>query len=125
MTPPAPAPANIDDYIARFPPNVREILENLRAVIRQAAPDAQEAINYGMPTFKLNGNLVHFAAYARHIGFYPSPSAIEQFQSELSRYKFAKGSVQFPLDQPIPYDLVRRVVIFRVQEQGKPKSNST
>ena len=109
-------PQNIDEYIARFPADVQEKLTKLRATIRGAAPDAEEKISYQMPTFTLAGNLVHFAAYKNHIGFYPTPSGIEKFKSELSVYKGAKGSVQFPLDQPIPYDLVREIVIFRVQE---------
>jgi uncharacterized protein YdhG (YjbR/CyaY superfamily) len=106
----------IDEYIAAFPPKVRAILKRVRATIRRAAPQAQEAISYQMPTFRLNGNLVHFAAFEKHIGFYPSPSGIEKFQRELSGYKWAKGSVQFPLDRPIPYDLIRKITRFRVQE---------
>lgn len=107
---------NIDDYIVTFPENVREILEKMRKVIKDAAPEAQEAISYGMPTFKLNGNLVHFAAYKKHIGFYPTSSGIAAFKDEISQYKYAKGSVQFPLDKSIPYDLVRKIVVFRVKE---------
>lgn len=107
---------NIDEYIAQFPEEVQEILEKIRATIRAAAPDAEETINYQMPTFKLYGNLVHFAAYKHHIGFYPAPSGIAAFQKELSAYKGAKGSVQFPLNQPIPYDLIRDITLFRVQE---------
>ena len=109
-------PQNIDEYIARFPADVQEKLTKLRATIRAAAPDAGEKISYQMPTFTLAGNLVHFAAYKNHIGFYPAPSGIEKFQKELAVYKGAKGSVQFSLDQPIPYDLVREIVAFRVQE---------
>lgn len=108
-----------DEYIAQFPPDVREILQNLRAVIKEAAPEATEKISYQMPTFYLNGNLVHFAAYARHIGFYPAPSGIEAFKEELSPYKGAKGSVQFPLDKPLPIDLIGRIVRFRVSENIK------
>lgn len=108
---------NIDAYIAGFPPAVQDILQKIRATIRAAAPEAGEAMNYQMPTFKLRGNLVHFAAYERHIGFYPAPSGIEAFREELAGYKWAKGSVQFPLNQPIPYDLIRRIVLFRVAEQ--------
>ena len=89
--------------------------------IREAAPEAREAISYRMPTFKLNGNLVHFAAFKNHIGFYPTPSGIEQFKKELSLYKWAKGSVQFPLDKPIPFDLVKKIVIFRVKENLQKK----
>lgn len=107
---------SIDEYIASFPPNVQEKLEQMRTTIRAAAPDAVEKISYQMPTFALKGNLVHFAAYENHIGFYPTPSGIEQFKDELAVYKSAKGSVQFPLDQPLPLDLVRRIVEFRVAE---------
>jgi uncharacterized protein YdhG (YjbR/CyaY superfamily) len=107
---------NIDEYIAIFPKNVRDILEELRKVIRESAPEAEETISYGMPTFKLNGNLVHFAAYKNHIGFYPTPSAIVAFKKELSSYKQAKGSVQFPINEPIPFDIVKKIVEFRVKE---------
>jgi uncharacterized protein YdhG (YjbR/CyaY superfamily) len=106
----------IDEYIAGFPPDVQEKLRKLRATIREAAPDAEETISYQMPTFALHGNLVHFAAFKNHIGFYPTPSGIEAFKNELAVYKGAKGSVQFPLDKPIPYDLVSRIVAFRVKE---------
>ncbi|MCB9431339.1 MAG: DUF1801 domain-containing protein [Ardenticatenaceae bacterium] len=106
----------IDDYIADFPPAVQEILQTIRATVREAAPEATEAISYQMPTFKLHGNLVHFAGYKNHIGFYPVPTGIEAFKEELSVYKQGKGSVQFPLDQPMPYDLIRRIVAFRVAE---------
>lgn len=112
----ASAPTTIDEYIAGFPPDVQEILQKIRAVIREAAPGAQETIKYRMPTFTLQGNLVHFAAFKKHIGFYPVPSGIEKFKDELARYVGGKGSVQFPLSQPIPYDLIRRIVQFRVQE---------
>jgi uncharacterized protein YdhG (YjbR/CyaY superfamily) len=110
------APTTIDAYIAGFPKDVREILENIRTIIQEAAPEAKEAIRYGIPTFTLEGNLVHFAGYKKHIGFYPAPSGIEHFREELAGYKSAKGSVQFPLDQPMPYDLIRRIVRFRVEE---------
>lgn len=117
------APRNIDEYIAGFPENVRELLEKLRATIRDAAPDAEEAIKYRMPTFTLKGNLVHFAAFKNHIGFYPAPRGIEEFKEELSAYKGAKGSVQFPLGEPIPFDLVSRIVKFRVRNQlERPRS---
>lgn len=106
----------IDEYILLFSPNVQEILRNIRKVIQEEAPDATEKISYQMPTFVLHGNLVHFAAHTNHIGFYPTPSGIETFQNELSIYKSAKGSVQFPLDKPIPYDLIREIVKFRVKE---------
>jgi uncharacterized protein YdhG (YjbR/CyaY superfamily) len=106
----------IDEYIKKFPEDVQNILENMRKTIHDAAPDAEETISYQIPTFKLNGNLVHFAAYKNHIGFYPAPSGIEAYKKELSMYKGAKGSVQFPIDKPVPYDLVRKIVLFRVQE---------
>jgi uncharacterized protein YdhG (YjbR/CyaY superfamily) len=105
---------DIDDYIAGFPTEVQKLLEEVRAIIQKAAPDAEEAIKYAMPTFVLHGNLVHFAAYQHHIGFYPAPMGIEEFKEELSGYVGGKGSVQFPLDQPIPYDLIRRIVEYRV-----------
>jgi uncharacterized protein YdhG (YjbR/CyaY superfamily) len=107
---------DIDEYIARFPLGVREILEKIRLTIRKAAPDAQEKISYQIPTFTLHGNLVHFAAFKNHIGFYPGPSGIENFKDELSMYAGAKGSVQFPLDRPIPFSLVGKIVKFRVKE---------
>lgn len=106
----------IDVYIAGFPKDVQAILNKVRATIREAAPEAQETINYQIPTFTLQGNLVHFAGYKKHIGFYPAPSGITAFEDELTGYKKAKGSVQFPLDQPVPYDLIRRITLFRVAE---------
>jgi uncharacterized protein YdhG (YjbR/CyaY superfamily) len=109
-------PKDIDDYIARFPRDVREILENIRLTIKTAAPAAEETISYQMPTFALKGNLVHFAVWKKHIGFYPTPSGTEKFKKELSVYKGAKGSVQFPLDEPIPYALIGKIVQFRVKE---------
>jgi uncharacterized protein YdhG (YjbR/CyaY superfamily) len=115
MTP--PGIKTIDEYIRTFPPEVREILEKMRETIHETAPEAEEAIRYGIPTFRLNdGNLVHFAAFEHHIGFYPTPSAIKAFREELSPYKHAKGSIQFPIDRPIPYDLVRKIVEYRVKE---------
>lgn len=111
-------PANIDEYIAGFPVESQRILEQVRNTIRLAAPDAEEAISYGIPTFKLRKvNLVHFAGFQNHIGFYPAPVGMESFKAELAPYKTGKGSVQFPLDQPIPFDLITRIVTFRVQEQ--------
>jgi len=109
-------PTTIDEYIAGFPPDIQEKLNKLRATIRAAAPEAGEKISYQMPTFTLHGNLVHFAAFKNHIGFYPTPSGIEQFDKALSSYKRSKGAVQFPLDQPIPYEVVSRIVKFRLQE---------
>ncbi len=108
--------ANIDEYIADYPENVQEILQKIRTTIHEAAPGAEETINYGIPTFKLKGNLVHFAAYKKHIGFYPAPSGIEKFKDELAGYKQAKGSVQLPLDQEIPYNLISKIVRFRAEE---------
>lgn len=107
---------SIDEYIDSFPPDVRQILQELRQTIKEAAPQAQETISYRMPTFTLHGNLVHFAAFSKHIGFYPTPSGIEAFNEELSRYKRAKGSVQFPMDEPLPLSLIRRIVEYRVRE---------
>ncbi len=109
--------ASIDDYIAGFPPGTQRALEEVRALIRSLAPDATETISYAIPTFDLNGrHLVHFAGFARHIGFYPIPSGIEAFKDELAAYKQGRGSVQFPLDKPMPMDLIRRIVEFRVIE---------
>jgi uncharacterized protein YdhG (YjbR/CyaY superfamily) len=110
------APKNIDEYIAGFPSNVQEILEKIRMTIRKAAPDAEETIKYQIPTFTLKGNLVHFAAYKKHIGFYPAPRGIEKFKNELSVYEGGKGTVQFPLDKPIPLALISKIVKFRVKE---------
>ena len=107
---------NIDDYIASFPHETQLILEKLRLTIRKAAPDAKETINYGIPTFTLNGNLVHFAAFRNHVGFYPTSSGIEAFKKELSVYEGAKGSVKFPISELLPFDLVRKIVEFRVKE---------
>ncbi len=109
----------IDEYIATFPEEIQNILEKTRQVIREAAPGAEETLNYRMPTFKLNGrNLVHFAAYRNHIGFYPTPSGITAFEKELSSFKRSKGAVQFPLGQPIPFELVRKIVDFRFREES-------
>jgi uncharacterized protein YdhG (YjbR/CyaY superfamily) len=114
----SPATAkSIDDYIAGFPPETQMALTQLRALIRELAPDATETISYAIPTFDLNGrHLVHFAGYAKHIGFYPIPSGIEAFREELAPYKQGRGSVQFPLDKPMPMDLIRRIVEFRIAE---------
>jgi uncharacterized protein YdhG (YjbR/CyaY superfamily) len=120
-------PTTIDEYIAQYPEDVQQILNHIRAVIREAAPQASEKISYQMPTFYLNGNLIHFAAFKNHIGLYPTPSGIDGFKEELSAYKEGKGSVQFPLDQPMPYDLIRRIVLFRVTEnlkKSRPKKIS-
>ncbi len=107
---------SIDEYIAAFPEEIRARLEEVRAAIRDAAPEAAERISYQMPTFALHGNLVHFAAHRNHIGFYPAPSGIEAFKDELSGYETSKGAVQFPLSEPIPLDLISRIVRFRVNE---------
>lgn len=109
-------PKNIDEYIEGFPSEVQEILEQIRMTIRRAAPDAEETISYQMPTFTLKGNLVHFAAFKRHIGFYPTSTGIEEFKDELSAYEGGKGSVRFPLGHPIPFDLISEIVRFRVRE---------
>ena len=106
----------MDEYIANYPPEVQEILQKLRSVIHAAAPDAQETISYAIPTFTLHGNLVHFAAFKNHISFFPTSSGVEKFAAELTGYKTSKGTIQFPLGQPIPYDLVTRIVLFRVEE---------
>jgi len=109
-------PTSIDEYIAFAPKDVQQKLHELRAVIKAEAPDAEERIAYQMPTFSQNGNLVHFAAFKNHIGFYPAPSGIENFQDDLARYKSSKGAVQFPLDEDIPMGLIREIVRFRVKE---------
>lgn len=112
---------SIDEYIATFPAEIQKILQEFRAVVHETAPQAAEKISYQMPTFALNGNLVHFAAFKKHIGFYPTPSGTEAFQQELSAYKTAKGSIQFPLDQPMPWELIRKIVAFRVAENLRKK----
>lgn len=109
----------IDEYIKDFPKEVQKILNAIRRTINQAAPNAAEAIKYGIPTFVLNGNLVHFGAFKNHIGFYPAPTGIEKFEKELSVYKQGKGSVQFPLDQPMPLDLITKIVEFRVKQNAE------
>ncbi|MEK6478535.1 DUF1801 domain-containing protein [Catalinimonas sp. 4WD22] len=110
-------PETIDEYIADFPQEVKEILEKVRMTIHKAAPEAEEAISYQIPTFKMNGkNLVHFSAYKNHIGFYPGASGIEAFKRKLRDYKSAKGSVQFPLSRALPYDLISEIVAYRLKE---------
>jgi uncharacterized protein YdhG (YjbR/CyaY superfamily) len=111
-----PMPRDIDEYIAGFPEHIQEILEKIRRTIIEAAPDTEEKISYRIPTFTLKGNLIHFAAFKNHIGLYPTPRGIEEFKEELSGYEGGKGTVRFPLDQPIPFDLIRRIVEFRVKE---------
>lgn len=108
--------ANVDEYIESFPRETASMLQQLRETIKAAAPSADEVISYAMPAYKLNGMLVYFAGYAKHIGFYPGAGGIAAFKKELSAYKGAKGSVQFPLDQPLPLKLVERIVKFRVKE---------
>ena len=119
---------SIDEYISNFPPEIQELLKMLRKVIKDSAPDATETISYQMPTFVLHGNLVHFAAYKNHIGFYPTPNGINAFKQELSGYKTSKGAVQFPIGKSIPYGLISKIVKFRVSEnkskaEGKIKKN--
>ena len=111
----------IDEYISMFPENVQNNLEKLRQTIKESAPGAEEAISYRIPTFKLNGNLVHFAAFKNHIAFFPTSSAREAFKKELSQYKGGKGTIQFPFDEPIPFDLVKRIVKYRVKENLNKK----
>ena len=106
----------VDDYINSFPQDVQALLRQMRSTIKAAAPGAEEVISYAMPTYKLHGNLVHFAAFKSHIGFYPVPSGIEAFKEELAPYKSAKGSAQFPLAEPLPLQLVERIVKYRVRE---------
>jgi len=112
-------PQTIDDYISGFPPVIRNKLTEMRSTIRKAAPDASEKISYQMPTYYLFGNLVHFAAHLNHIGFYPAPSAIEAFKKKLSDYQTSKGAIQFPLEKPLPLDLISDITVFRVQENLK------
>ena len=113
----------IDEYIATFPADDQQLLQQMRQIIHEAAPDAVEAISYQMPTFKLHGNLVHFAAFKNHIGFYPAPSGIEAFEEELAPYIAGKGTLQFPKDEPLPRDLITRVVQHRVQEKLAKQKN--
>lgn len=108
---------DIDDYVGRYPKDVQRLLNQMRSTIKKAAPQATEKISYGVPTFALDGNLVHFAVFKNHIGFYPTPSAITAFTKELSSYRCSKGGVQFPLDELLPLTLVSRMVKFRVKEK--------
>lgn len=108
--------STIDEYISQLPESVQALMQQVRNTIREAAPDAQETIKYGMPTFTYHGNLVYFAAFKNHIGFYATPTGHDAFKDELAGYKQGKGSVQFPLDKPLPLDLIRRIVQFRVQQ---------
>lgn len=113
---------SIDEYILLFPENIQKKMVELRAIIREQAPQAQEKISWRMPTFYLNGNLVHFAAHSKHIGFYPGASGIETFESEFTNYKHSKGAVQFPIDEPLPVELIKRIVKFRVEENLNQKT---
>jgi uncharacterized protein YdhG (YjbR/CyaY superfamily) len=114
--------ASVDDYIAAFPEATQILLEEIRSVIRKAAPDAQECISYGMPAFRCNGPLVYFAGYKAHIGFYPTASGIKNFTKEISAYKSSKGAVQFPIDAPLPAKLITQIVMFRVKENKEKAS---
>jgi len=114
----------VDEYIKSFPADIQAILEKMRRVIKEAAPRAAEVISYQMPAFKQNGVLVYFAAQKNHIGFYPTSSGIEAFKAELGPYKWSKGAVQFPLGKPVPYDLVKRMAMFRVKEDAKKRLSS-
>lgn len=113
--------SSVDEYIASFPPEIQERLQTIRSTIRGLAPEAQEVISYGMPTYKLNGTLAHYAAFQSHIGFYPTPVGLEQFQQQLEGYKTGKGSVQFPHNQPLPLDLITNIVLFRIQDNLEKK----
>ena len=110
------SPKTIDEYMADFPAQAQAVMQRMRDLIHEIAPEATEKISYGIPTFVLGQNLVHFAAYEHHIGFYPASSGIAHFEEELKEYETSKGTVRFPLDKPIPYDLVRRITEFRVAE---------
>ncbi len=111
---------DVEDYIQSFPEGVQVLLQQVRKTVKEAAPEAEEGISYGMPAYKTNGKpLVYFSAYKQHIGFYATPHGHEEFAAELSKYKQGKGSVQFPLDKPIPFDLIRRITKFRVYENDE------
>lgn len=120
---PRPTAASIDDYIAGFPLETQQVLEEVRELVKSISPDATETISYAIPTFDLHGkHLVHFAGYEHHVGLYPAPSGMVEFQADLAPYKQGKGSVQFPLDKPLPTDLIRRIVEFRVEENTRQKT---
>ena len=118
-------PKDIDEYIAGFPKDIQKILSKIRSTIRRAAPKAEEAISYQIPTFRLNGNLIHFAAYKNHIGLYPAPRAVEKFKKELERYGSSKATIKFPLDAPVPYNLITKIVKFRVEQNSEKAGNKT
>lgn len=109
----------IDEYIAQYPKEVQLVLEKMRKTIHEVVPEASENISYGIPTFKLNGNLVHFGAFKKHVGFFPGSSGVAAFQKELTQYVTSKGTIQFQLNEPIPYDLIKKITEFRVKEQLK------
>jgi uncharacterized protein YdhG (YjbR/CyaY superfamily) len=115
---------SIDEYIATFPLDIQTLLQQLRAVIHEAAPEAEETISYQMPAFRQNGVLVYFAAFKNHIGFFPTAAGIEAFKDKLSGYKTSKGTIQFPLDQPLPLDLIKEIVRARVKENKEKAPNS-
>ena len=117
----ATSPTTIDQYIAGYPKEVQKLLQQVRETIKKVVPDAEEAISYGIPTFKLNGNLVHFGGFKQHIGFYPGAGGIKAFEKELSAYKGAKGSVQFPIDQPMPLEIITAITKFRVAQNPAKK----
>ena len=122
---PSPKPTSIDNYIEGFPPEVRKALELVRRTVKEVAPEAEETISYAIPTFKLNGYLAYFAGFKKHIGFYPAPVGVKAFQKDLAGYKTGRGSVQFPLDRPMPVELIRRMVKWRLKElQTKPKKTT-
>jgi len=121
MTDQKKAPAEIEAYIQKFPAEVQSHLRKIRDIIHDAAPEATEAFSYQIPTFQLNGNLVHFGAFKNHIGFYPGPSGIAAFAKELSEYENSKGAVKFPFDREMPADLITRIVKFRVNENLQKK----
>ena len=116
MNPESKTPKDIDTYIAAFPSDIQTVLRQIRKTIREAAPEATEKISYQIPTFYLKGNLVHFAAFKDHFAFFPTSSGVEKFKDELSGYKLSKGTIQFPLGKPIPYDLITKITKFRVEE---------
>jgi uncharacterized protein YdhG (YjbR/CyaY superfamily) len=113
------APENIEAYIAQYPENVQLILQRIRRAIKKAAPDAQEAIRYQIPTFRMGGNLVHFAAFSGHISFFPTSSGVERFSKQLAKYETSKGTIRFDIEKPIPYELISRITRFRVGEMTR------
>jgi len=118
--------SSVDEYIVSFPLDIQEILKKIRTIIKDTVPDATEHFAYGIPTYTTTAHLVHFAAFKKHLGFYPTPTGIEAFKTDLAEYTNAKGSVQFPFDKEIPYDLIRRMVLYRVEEESrrKPRKSS-